>query len=161
AIDEVLRFGRQAIVLVPEISLTPQTKQRFRSRFGRVAVLHSDLSEAERHWHWQKIAAGEIDVVVGARSAVFAPTPRLGLIVMDEEHDPSFKQDSMPRHHARDVALFRTRAENVPLVLGSATPSLESWRACHAISGGIRKNSESDESGILTNSATVGRSATL
>jgi primosomal protein N' (replication factor Y) len=129
AIDEVLRFGRQAIVLVPEISLTPQTKQRFRSRFNRVAVLHSHLNDAERHWHWQQIAAGDIDVVVGARSAVFAPTPRLGLIVMDEEHEPSFKQDSVPRYHARDVALFRTRAENVPLVLGSATPSLESWQA--------------------------------
>lgn len=128
AIDEVLRFGRQAIVLVPEISLTPQTKQRFRSRFGRVAVLHSHLNDAERHWHWQQIAAGDIDVVVGARSAVFAPTQRLGLIVMDEEHEPSFKQDSVPRYHARDVALFRTRAENVPLVLGSATPSLESWQ---------------------------------
>ena len=129
AIDEVLRFGRQAIVLVPEISLTPQTKQRFRSRFSRVAVLHSHLNDAERHWHWQQIAAGDIDVVVGARSAVFAPTPRLGLVVMDEEHEPSFKQDTIPRYHARDVALFRTRAENVPLVLGSATPSLESWQA--------------------------------
>jgi primosomal protein N' (replication factor Y) len=129
AIDEVLKYGRQAIVLVPEISLTPQTRQRFRSRFQRVAVLHSHLNDAERHWHWQQIAAGEIDVVVGARSAVFAPTPRLGLIVIDEEHDPSFKQDSVPRYHARDVALFRTRSENVPLVLGTATPSLESWRA--------------------------------
>jgi len=129
AIDEVLKFGRQAIVLVPEISLTPQTKQRFRSRFNRVAVLHSHLNDAERHWHWQQIASGDIDVVVGARSAVFAPTPRLGLIVIDEEHDSSFKQDTVPRYHARDVALFRTRAENVPLVLGSATPSLESWHA--------------------------------
>jgi primosomal protein N' (replication factor Y) len=135
AIHEVLRFGRQAIVLVPEISLTPQTKQRFRSRFSRVAVLHSHLNDAERHWHWQQIAAGDIDVVVGARSAVFAPTPRLGLIVMDEEHEPSFKQDTIPRYHARDVALFRTRAENVPLVLGSATPSLESWRASTGAGG--------------------------
>jgi primosomal protein N' (replication factor Y) (superfamily II helicase) len=129
AIDEVLHYGRQAIVLVPEISLTPQTRQRFRSRFGRVAVLHSHLNDAERHWHWQQIAAGEIDVVVGARSAVFAPTPRLGLVVIDEEHDSSFKQDSVPRYHARDVALFRCRMENVPLVLGTATPSLESYRA--------------------------------
>ena len=128
AIEEVILFGRQAIVLVPEISLTPQTRQRFRSRFDRVAVLHSHLSDSERHWHWQQIAGGEIDVVVGARSAVFAPTPRLGLIVIDEEHEPSFKQDSVPRYHTRDVALFRTRSENVPLVLGSATPSLESWQ---------------------------------
>jgi primosomal protein N' (replication factor Y) (superfamily II helicase) len=132
AIVEVLKYRRQAIVLVPEISLTPQTRQRFRSRFERVAVLHSHLSPAERHWHWQQIAAGDIDVVVGARSAVFAPTPQLGLIIIDEEHEPSFKQDSLPRYHTRDVALFRTRAENVPLVLGSATPSLESWQAAKA-----------------------------
>ncbi|WP_425618481.1 primosomal protein N' [Anatilimnocola sp. NA78] len=129
AIDEVLRFGRQAIVLVPEISLTPQTKQRFSSRFGNVAVLHSHLSDAERHWHWQRIARGEVQVVIGARSAVFAPTPQLGLIVIDEEHDHSFKQGESPRYHARDVAQRRALAENVPLVLGSATPALESWQA--------------------------------
>ncbi|HTU24955.1 MAG TPA: primosomal protein N' [Pirellulales bacterium] len=128
AIDEVLRYGRQAIVLVPEISLTPQTEGRFRARFGRVAVLHSHQSDAERHRHWQQIAAGEVRVVVGARSAVFAPTPHLGLIVLDEEHEASFKQDSAPRYHARDVALARSRLEQIPLVLGSATPSLESWQ---------------------------------
>jgi primosomal protein N' (replication factor Y) len=128
AIDEVIHFGRQAIVLVPEISLTPQTRQRFRSRFDRVAVLHSHLSDTERHWHWQRIARGEIQVVVGARSAVFAPTPYLGLIVLDEEHDASFKQDNIPRYHARDVALYRAQTESVPMVLGSATPSLESWQ---------------------------------
>ena len=127
AIQEVIRFGRQAIVLVPEISLTPQTVERFRSRFGEVAVLHSHLSDAERHWHWQRIAEGAVSVVVGARSAIFAPTPQLGLVVLDEEHESSFKQDSAPRYHARDVALVRARAEAVPLVLGSATPSLESW----------------------------------
>jgi len=127
AIAEVLQFGRQAIVLVPEISLTPQTVERFRRRFGAVAVLHSHLSDAERHWHWRRIAAGEVSVVVGARSAVFAPTPHLGLIVMDEEHEASFKQESAPRYHAREVALARAAAENIPLVLGSATPSLESW----------------------------------
>ncbi|HTN74390.1 MAG TPA: DEAD/DEAH box helicase, partial [Pirellulaceae bacterium] len=104
AIEEVIRFGRQAIVLVPEISLTPQTRQRFRSRFERVAVLHSHLSDSERHWHWQRIARGEVEVIVGARSAIFAPTPHLGLIILDEEHDGSFKQDSAPRYHARDVA---------------------------------------------------------
>jgi primosomal protein N' (replication factor Y) (superfamily II helicase) len=127
AIEELIEYRRQAIVLVPEISLTPQTRQRFRSRFERVAVLHSHLSDAERHWHWQRIARGEIQVVVGARSAVFAPTPQLGMIVLDEEHDASFKQDQVPRYHAREVALQRARAEGVPLVLGSATPSLESW----------------------------------
>ena len=127
AIEEVVSFGRQAIVLVPEISLTPQTRRRFRSRFDEVAVLHSNLSPAERHWHWQRIARGEVQVVVGARSAVFAPVPHLGLIVLDEEHESSFKQETAPRYHARTVALARAEAEQVPLVLGSATPSLESW----------------------------------
>ena len=132
AIEEVIRYGRQAIVLVPEISLTPQTRQRFGARFSQVAVLHSHLSDAERHWHWQRIARGEIQVVVGARSAIFAPTPHLGLIVIDEEHDPSFKQSEAPRYQARDVARQRASLENVPLVLGSATPSLESWHAAQA-----------------------------
>jgi primosomal protein N' (replication factor Y) len=135
AIDEVIQYGRQAIVLVPEISLTPQTRQRFRSRFDKVALLHSHLSDAERHWHWQQIAQGQVQVVVGARSAVFAPTPQLGLIVIDEEHDASFKQGEQPRYHARDVAEQRAAAENVPLVLGSATPSLESWQRANQGSG--------------------------
>jgi len=127
AIEEVIGYGRQAIVLVPEISLTPQTRQRFRSRFDSVAVLHSHMSDAERHWHWQQIANGEVQVVVGARSAIFAPTPRLGLIVLDEEHETSFKQETTPRYHARDVAVKRAQLQNVPLVLGSATPALETW----------------------------------
>ncbi|MBX7168319.1 MAG: primosomal protein N' [Pirellulales bacterium] len=130
AIQEVVRFGRQAIVLVPEISLTPQTLQRFRERFARVAVLHSHLTDVERNHHWQRIAAGEVEVIVGARSAVFAPTPHLGLIIIDEEHETTFKQETAPRYHAREVALERTRAERLPLVLGSATPSLESWQRC-------------------------------
>ncbi|HZZ29306.1 MAG TPA: primosomal protein N' [Pirellulales bacterium] len=127
AIQEVISYGRQAIVLVPEISLTPQTRERFRARFDRVAVLHSHLRDAQRHWHWERIAQGEVQVVVGARSAVFAPVPHLGLIILDEEHEGSFKQDTAPRYHAREVALWRAREENVPLVLASATPSLESW----------------------------------
>ena len=127
AIEEVLRYGRQAIVLVPEISLTPQTVERFRRRFGAVAVLHSHMSDANRHWHWQRIAEGRVAVVVGARSAIFAPTPHLGLIVLDEEHETTFKQEIAPRYHAREVAVARAAAENVPLILGSATPSLESW----------------------------------
>ncbi len=113
--------------MVPEISLTPQTRRRFRSRLDNVAVLHSNLTAAERHWQWQRIAKGEVQVVVGARSAIFAPTPHLGLIVLDEEHEPSFKQETTPRYHARDVALRRAEMEKIPLVLGSATPSLESW----------------------------------
>ena len=127
AIEEVVRYGRQAIVLVPEISLTPQTVERFRRRFGAVAVLHSHLSDADRYWHWQRIAEGRVPVVVGARSAIFAPTPHLGLIVLDEEHESTFKQETAPRYHAREVAVARAAAENVPLILGSATPSLESW----------------------------------
>ena len=127
AIREVVSYGKQAIVLVPEISLTPQTIRRFRRRFDSVAVLHSHLSDAERHWHWQQIAGGSVQVVVGARSAVFAPTPHLGLIVIDEEHETSFKQDTTPRYHAREVARKRAELEKIPLVLGSATPTLESW----------------------------------
>ncbi len=128
AIEHVVGFGRQAIVLVPEISLTPQTVRRFRARFDSVAVLHSHQTTVERHHQWQRIARGEVQVVVGARSAIFAPTPHLGLIVIDEEHESSFKQDSAPRYHARDVAWQRAIGEGIPLVLGSATPSLESWQ---------------------------------
>jgi primosomal protein N' (replication factor Y) len=127
AIEEAVSLGREAIVLVPEISLTPQTIRRFRRRFSRVAVLHSHLSDAERHRHWQSIAAGEIEVVVGARSAIFAPTRRLGLIVIDEEHESTFKQETTPRYHARDVAVKRAQLEGIPVLLGSATPSLETW----------------------------------
>ena len=127
AIREVVSYGRQAIVLVPEISLTPQTIRRFRCRFDSVAVLHSHLSDSERHWHWQRIASGQVQVIVGARSAVFAPTPHLGIIVIDEEHETSFKQEETPRYHAREVARERARLEGIPLLLGSATPTLESW----------------------------------
>ncbi len=129
AIEHVVRFGRSAIVLVPEISLTPQTRARFESRFDSVAVLHSQMSPTERHYHWQRIRRGEVQVVVGPRSAVFAPLPRLGLIVIDEEHDASFKQDTQPRYHARRVAYQRAAIAKIPLLLGSATPSMESWHA--------------------------------
>ena len=127
AIDRVVAQGREAIVLVPEISLTPQTIRRFRRRFERVAVLHSHMTDAERHRHWRAIAAGEVQVIVGARSAVFAPARRLGLIVIDEEHESTFKQETVPRYHARDVAVMRARMLGIPVILGSATPSLESW----------------------------------
>ncbi len=128
AIQEIVTYGRQAIMLVPEISLTPQTIRRFRSRFDSVAVLHSHLTDAERHSYWKQIASGSVQVVVGARSAVFAPTPHLGMIVIDEEHETSFKQDNTPRYHAREVARHRAEIERVPLILGSATPTLESWQ---------------------------------
>jgi primosomal protein N' (replication factor Y) len=127
AIEEVVKQGKEALVLVPEISLTPQTIQRFKGRCGEVAVLHSHLGDAERGGHWRRVASGLVHVVVGARSAVFAPARKLGLIVIDEEHETTFKQESTPRYHARDVAVMRARLENIPIVLGSATPSLESF----------------------------------
>ncbi len=127
AIEEVIRQGKEAIVLVPEISLTPQTIERFRGRCGEVAVMHSHLTDSERGAHWRRVAAGQVNVVVGARSAIFAPTRKLGVIVIDEEHEGSFKQESTPRYHARDVAVMRAKLENIPIILGSATPSLESW----------------------------------
>jgi len=129
AIEEALARGRGAIVLVPEISLTPQTVGWFRSRFGEVAVLHSQMTDSQRHDMWQRVRRGEARVVVGARSAIFAPVADLGVVVVDEEHEPSFKQGSTPRYHARDVALERARLAGAVCLLGSATPSLESWAA--------------------------------
>jgi len=129
AIAHGLLQNRGAIVLVPEISLTPQTIERFYSRFGkRLAVLHSHLSDGERHDEWHRIRSGEASIVIGARSAVFAPVNRLGVIIVDEEHEPSYKQDESPRYHARDVAVMRGILEPCAVVLGSATPAMESWR---------------------------------
>ena len=116
-----------AIVLVPEIALTPQTVARFTKRFGSVAVLHSGLTAAARHEQWRRIHRGQARVVVGARSAVFAPLPHVGVIIVDEEHDSSYKQDQLPRYHGRDVAIKRAQILDIPIVLGSATPSLESF----------------------------------
>lgn len=128
AIAEVLEQGKGAIVLVPEISLTPQTVERFRSRFGEaVAVLHSGLSDGERHDEWHRINRGGARIVIGARSALFAPVRDLGLIVVDEEHENTYKQEEAPRYNARDVAVMRGRQEGCAVVLGSATPSLESY----------------------------------
>jgi primosomal protein N' (replication factor Y) len=129
AIAEEVAGGRQAIVLVPEIALTPQTISRFGGRFPRLAVLHSHLTEGQRADEWRRILSGGVDVVVGARSALFAPVPSLGVIVVDEEHEPSYKSPASPRYHARDVALERARIERALVILGSATPSLESWTA--------------------------------
>lgn len=127
AIEEVIKQGKEALVLVPEISLTPQTIERFRGRCKAVAVMHSHLSDSERGAHWRRIAAGLVQVVVGARSAVFAPCRNLGLVIIDEEHEGTFKQESTPRYHARDVAVMRAKLENIPILMGSATPALESW----------------------------------
>ena len=127
AIAHAVAKGRGAIVLVPEIALTPQTVDRFRGRFGDVvAVLHSDLSDGERHDEWHRIQKGEARIVVGARSALFAPVPDIGLIVVDEEHEATYKQDEAPRYHARDMAVVRGKITGCAVVLGSATPSLES-----------------------------------
>ena len=126
-IKGALDMGKTAIVLVPEISLTPQMTERFIARFGdKVAILHSGLSNGEKYDEWRKVERGDAQVVVGARSAVFAPLKNLGVIIIDEEHEASYKQDSNPRYHARDVALLRAQYNQAALVLGSATPSLES-----------------------------------
>lgn len=133
AIAHALSRGKGAIVLVPEISLTPQTVERFKARFSTgpvrtlVAVLHSHLSAGERHDEWHKIRQGRARIVIGARSAVFAPVDPLGLIIVDEEHEHSYKQEEAPRYHARDVAVVRGQMEGAVVVLGSATPSLESY----------------------------------
>lgn len=126
-IAEVLNQGKTAIMLVPEISLTPQMVQRFKSRFGEhVAVMHSGLSQGEKYDEWRKIERGEAEVVVGARSAIFAPIENIGVIIIDEEHEASYKQEETPRYHARDLAIWRSEYHRCPVVLGSATPSLES-----------------------------------
>ncbi|HZU14374.1 MAG TPA: primosomal protein N' [Chloroflexota bacterium] len=137
AIDETIRRGRQAIMMVPEISLTPQAVERVASRFlGRVAVLHSKLSDAERLAEWQRLRHGEVDIVVGPRSALFAPLPRPGLIIVDEEHDPSYKQDASPRYNARDAAAVLGRMTGAAVVFGSATPDTGTYHA--AQTGRIR-----------------------
>ncbi|MBI3722397.1 primosomal protein N' [bacterium] len=129
AIARSLELGRGAIVLVPEIALTPQTERRFRGRFGSlVAVLHSRQGGRARAREWKRVRDGSARVVVGPRSAVWAPVRDLGVVVIDEEHDPSYKQESSPRYHARDTAIMRARAASAPVILGSATPSLESWQ---------------------------------
>ncbi|HEX4265209.1 MAG TPA: primosomal protein N' [Verrucomicrobiae bacterium] len=136
AIAHALEQGKGAIVLVPEISLTPQTVERFKARFSSgnlqtlVAVLHSHLSSGERHDEWHKIRQGRARIVIGARSAIFAPVDPLGLIIVDEEHEHTYKQEESPRYHARDVAIMRGQMEGAPVVLGSATPSLETYFNC-------------------------------
>jgi primosomal protein N' (replication factor Y) len=127
AIESALAMGRGAIAIVPEIALTPQTVGWFRARFGEVAVLHSGMTEAQRRDMWLRVKQGRARVVVGARSAVFAPVAELGVVVVDEEHEPSYKQGETPRYHARDVAVVRARDAGAACILGSATPALETW----------------------------------
>ncbi len=130
-IGRVLEEGRQAIVLIPEIALTYQTVMRFYGRFGdRVSILNSRMSQGERYDQMERVKAGEVDVMIGPRSALFTPFPRLGLIVIDEEHETTYKSEQVPRYHARETAIERARMEDASVVLGSATPSLESFYAC-------------------------------
>jgi primosomal protein N' (replication factor Y) len=126
-IRHVLAQGRQAIMLVPEIALTTQTVRRLQERFDRVATIHSGMSEVQRSRTWTAVASGDVPVVIGTRSAVFAPCPNLGAIIVDEEAEPSYKSQAAPHYHTRDVAIKRGHLENIPVVLGSATPSLETW----------------------------------
>lgn len=126
-IGQAIEQGKTAMMLVPEIALTPQMVARFKSRFGdRVAVLHSGLNAGEKYDEWLKVKEGKADIVVGARSSVFAPMENLGMIILDEEHESSYKQDDSPRYHARDIAIWRGQYHHCPVILGSATPSLES-----------------------------------
>ena len=132
AVQHYVNLGKSALILVPEISLTPQTVQRFKSRFAslqsEVAVLHSHLSQGERFDEWHRIRKGEAKIVIGARSAIFAPLTELGIIVVDEEHENTYKQDTTPRYHGRDIAVLRAHMEGCCVVLGSATPSLETYQ---------------------------------
>src|SRR5690606_28552360 len=128
AIEGALALNRTAIILVPEISLTPQTVGRFLARFDTdIAVLHSGLSAGERFDEWRRAQRGEVRIVVGARSAIFAPLKNLGIVIVDEEHDGSYKQNETPRYHARDVAIVRAQLNGAVCLLGSATPSIESY----------------------------------
>ena len=137
AMESVLDKGKDGVILVPEISLTPQTVERFMSRFGdKVAVFHSKMLQSARFTEWQRIKNGEARIVVGPRSAVFSPFKEPGIFIVDEEHEPSYKQEDVPRYHARDVAIERARMAGAPVILGSATPSLESYHK--AISGEYR-----------------------
>lgn len=132
ALAHCLAQGRTAVVLVPEISLTPQTVERFRARAGEVALLHSHMAHGARAAEWRRLRRGEVRVAIGARSAVFAPVPDLGLVIVDEEHERTFKQEIAPRYHARDVAVLRAQRCGAAVILGSATPSLESFQNARA-----------------------------
>lgn len=150
-IAHFLAEGKTAMMLVPEISLTPQMSQRFIARFGeKVAIMHSGLSDGEKYDEWRKIRAGEARVVVGARSAIFSPVENLGVIIIDEEHESSYKQDANPRYHARDIALLRAKWHGATVVLGSATPSLESRaRAMRGVYQLLRLTKRANDAALL------------
>ena len=130
-IEQVVKSGKQAIVLIPEIALTYQTVMRFYARFGnRVSILNSRLSQGERSDQMERVRRGEVDVMIGPRSALFTPFSNLGLIVIDEEHEPTYKSEQVPRYHARETAIHRAQMEQASVVLGSATPSVEAFSWC-------------------------------
>jgi len=151
-VEQALAAGRQALLLVPEINLTPQLEGRVRARFPEAGVvsLHSELAEAARERNWRAAFAGEASIILGTRLSIFTPLPRLGLIVIDEEHDPSFKQQDGMRYSARDVGVFRAHQLGIPILLGSATPSLESWA-----------NAQGGRYGLLTLNQRANPEATL
>ena len=126
-IKKVIEQNKKAILLVPEISLTPQIVEKFKKRFGNVAILHSGLSNGEKYDEWRKIEREEVSIVIGARSAIFAPLSNIGIIIIDEEHSDTYKQENTPMYNAIDIALYRSKLHNCPLILGSATPSIESY----------------------------------
>lgn len=129
-VDYIMKQGKQAIILIPEISLTPQTVERFKNRFGNcMAVFHSRLSDGERLEEWLKVKEGRVTLAIGARSAVFLPFKNLGAIIVDEEHETSYKSDSDPKYNAKEIAMIRSNIEKCKVVLGSATPSVESFNA--------------------------------
>ncbi|MCS7288974.1 MAG: primosomal protein N' [Roseiflexus sp.] len=160
AIARALRLGRQALVLTPEIALTTQLVRRFAARFpGRLAVLHSELSVGERYDQWRRLRRGEASIAIGSRSAVFAPLPDLGLIIVDEEHEPSYKHDATPRYHARDVAQHLAAITGSVLILGSATPSVESYAA--ACAGQLRLLELPERVAMVTGPEGLPRTRTL
>ena len=126
-VKEVIKSGKTAIILVPEISLTPQITARFKGIFSNIAILHSSLSDGEKYDEWRRINKGEVNVVIGARSAIFAPLKNLGIIIIDEEHSESYKQENNPRYNTLDIAMIRSKTHNCPVLLGSATPTIESY----------------------------------
>lgn len=148
-IGKVLEKGKTAILLVPEISLTPQMVDRFIARFGeeKIALLHSKLSVGERYDEWKRIQNGEAKIVIGARSAIFAPTEDLGIIIIDEEHDTSYKSDMTPKYNAKEISRYLAKQKNIPLVLGSATPDIGTYYRLEK------------EDGILTLSERAGASS--
>lgn len=149
-IGKVLEKEKTAIILVPEISLTPQMVDRFISRFGeeKIALLHSKLSVGERYDEWKRIEKGEAKIVIGARSGIFAPVKNLGIIIIDEEHDTSYKSDMTPKYNAKEIALYLAKQNNIPLVFGSATPDIGTYYKLEKENGILTLKNRANESSL-------------